>query len=217
MALHLLAALYWLCIGSQALDLKHRYHQIRHSAIVSKLSGSLSPQKHDGYNEFGQDVLSNCSEYYYEQYLDHYNYRAAPNGNTTYMQRYFICGGKNWTPNNTIFFYTGNEGPVELYINNTGLMWQNQDSFDAIMIFAEHRYFGKSIPFGIPQILADETLFSYLSPDQALADYATLINYLKTKWSSWNSSVLAFGGSYGGMLCSWFRIKCMMIILLQTM
>ena len=88
-------------------------------------------------------------------------------------------------------------------------MWQNQDSFNAIMIFAEHRYFGKSIPFGIPQILADETLFSYLSPDQALADYATLINHLKTKWNSWNSSVIGFGGSYGGMLCSWFRIKCM--------
>ena len=60
------------------------------------------------------DLLSNCTVKHITQYLDHYNYRTASNGQSTYEQRYFICGGKNWKPNNTIFFYTGNEANVEL-------------------------------------------------------------------------------------------------------
>ena len=49
----------------------------------------------------------------------------------------------------------------------------------------------------------------YLSSEQALADYALLIVYLKeTRLSNAkNSPVIAFGGSYGGMLTAWMRIK----------
>eukprot|EP01084_Bolivina_argentea_P160290 279153_1 len=76
------------------------------------------------------NLLSNCTAKYITQYLDHYNFRTASNGQTTYKERYFICGGKNWKPNNTIFFYTGNEANVELYINATGLMWENADNYN---------------------------------------------------------------------------------------
>jgi lysosomal Pro-X carboxypeptidase len=88
----------------------------------------------------------------------------------------------------------------------TGLMWENAPDLGALLIFAEHRYFGKSLPFpGVempppPQI-------NYLQTDQALADYATLINALKTELHADSSVVIGFGGSYGGMLCSWLRIK----------
>ena len=40
-----------------------------------------------------------------------------------------------------------------------------------------------------------------------MGDYATLLNTLKTDWNSWDSPIIGFGGSYGGMLCTWFRIK----------
>jgi len=46
--------------------------------------------------------------------------------------------------------------------------------------------------------------FTYLSPSQALADFAALISYLNPNH---DRSVIAFGGSYGGMLSSWMRLK----------
>ena len=42
---------------------------------------------------------------------------------------------------------------------------------------------------------------------KALADYAKLINAIKKEWNSVDSPVIGFGGSYGGMLCAFFRMK----------
>jgi lysosomal Pro-X carboxypeptidase len=47
----------------------------------------------------------------------------------------------------------------------------------------------------------------YLSSEQALADYVALITDLKTKLSAESAPVVVFGGSYGGMLATWFRLK----------
>jgi lysosomal Pro-X carboxypeptidase len=70
-------------------------------------------------------------------------------------------------------------------------------------VFAEHRYFGESQPFG-----ADTPKYmDYLSSEQALADYATLIYGLRESLPAPDSAIIAFGGSYGGMLASWLRIK----------
>ena len=61
----------------------------------------------------------------------------------TFKQRYFVCGN-HWQPQNDgspgpIFFYFGNEANVELYLNNTGLMWESAPDFGALIVFAEHR------------------------------------------------------------------------------
>ena len=39
-----------------------------------------------------------------------------------------------------ILFYTGNESPVDEYVNNTGLMWELGEQLGALLVFAEHRY-----------------------------------------------------------------------------
>jgi lysosomal Pro-X carboxypeptidase len=151
--------------------------------------------------------VANCTERFFEQQIDHYAFdpSALPDPKQpTWQQRYFICD-QYWDPKNDgpVFFYTGNEANVELYVNHTGLIWENAKEFGALIIFAEHRYFGSSQPFGE----ATGQHMQWLSVDQALADFATMIYQLKHALGAKNSAVVAFGGSYGGMLASWLRMK----------
>ena len=144
---------------------------------------------------------SNCSVQYFDQTLDHFNF----NPHSTFKQRYFTYKG-NWQPGGPIFFYAGNEASVELYVNATGLMWENAANFGAMLVFAEHRYYGVSLPFGEDSFKPER--LQWLTMEQALADYAHLIYTLKrTEWRSELSPVIAFGGSYGGMLAAWLRMK----------
>lgn len=62
------------------------------------------------------------------------------------------------------------------------------------------------MPFGKESYDSAETL-GYLTSTQALADYAVLIRSLKQNLSAEASPVVVFGGSYGGMLAAWFRLK----------
>ena len=152
----------------------------------------------------------NCSVHFYSQPLDHFGFRT----NATFPQRYYVCLPENWRgPNSTVFFYTGNEANVDLFVNATGLMWENAAAFSAVLVFAEHRYFGESLPFP-GQKMPPAPQLQYLSVDQALADYAKLIQFLRLSPQSpvgagtgRGSTFITFGGSYGGMLSSWLRIK----------
>ena len=48
-----------------------------------------------------------------------------------------------------ILFYCGNEGDVEKYYANSGFMTDTlATSMKALILFGEHRYYGKSMPFG---------------------------------------------------------------------
>ncbi|KAF0698340.1 hypothetical protein As57867_011018, partial [Aphanomyces stellatus] len=47
----------------------------------------------------------------------------------------------------------------------------------------------------------------FLSSEQALADYAVLVRHVKDTFNAEESPVIAFGGSYAGMLAAWFRMK----------
>jgi lysosomal Pro-X carboxypeptidase len=154
------------------------------------------------------------------------NHFALPreNASHSYQQRYCVYDQFVVVPDNDddgwdqvpILFYTGNESPLDQYVNNTGLMWELAPRLGAQVVFAEHRYEGVSLPKAdLPNCMA------YASSIQALADFASLLEQrflLRTNHTASNNNkndklrrrrrpVIAFGGSYGGMLAAWMRIK----------
>ena len=171
-------------------------------------------------------TISNLTCSFIRQPLNHFD--LPRNSSGTYLQRYcyyakFSANARNSAEEKTapIFLYVGNESPIETYINHTGLMWELAPQFGAIVVFLEHRYEGESLPdpsTTLPPI--GNGCMAYSSSIQAIADAAFFIqNVLFTsdgnfdKASSPTAStlhrrpIIAFGGSYGGMLAAWLRMK----------
>lgn len=153
-------------------------------------------------------IISSCHSYKYRTYffkqkVDHFSFADRD----SYIQRYLISD-EHWNRNGgPIFFYAGNEGDITLFAENTGFMWDIAPEFNAMVVFAEHRYYGVSLPYGNKSFTAPKYT-GYLTSEQALADYVELIVYLKSAiHGAEKSAVIAFGGSYGGMLAAWFRMK----------
>ncbi|CAN1140388.1 Lysosomal Pro-X carboxypeptidase [Linum perenne] len=78
----------------------------------------------------------------------------TPQSYQIFQQRYLIndtywtthgAGDKNPAP---IFVYAGNEGGIEWFARNTGFMFDIAPRFNALLVFIEHKFYGKSIPFG---------------------------------------------------------------------
>ena len=83
-------------------------------------------------------------------------------------------------------------------------MVHNAQVLQGLVILTEHRFYGKSQPF---TDLSTEHL-QYLSSEQALADYANLIDHVRELYNATDSNpVVAFGGSYSGALAAWLRLK----------
>ncbi|XP_076261393.1 lysosomal Pro-X carboxypeptidase [Rhynchophorus ferrugineus] len=151
-----------------------------------------------------------CDDYlfttkYIDIPLDHFSFT----NNKTFKLRYLV-NDSYYVVNHPIFFYTGNEGDISMFAQNTGFMFDLAEKFNSLIIFAEHRFYGETLPFGNESYSSPENL-GYLSAQQALADFVYLIDYLQKQYL--NSTeleklpVIAFGGSYGGMLSAWLRMK----------
>lgn len=54
--------------------------------------------------------------------------------------------------------------------------------FGALVVFAEHRYYGTTLPFGNATFADPKSgLLQWLTSEQALADYAELVAHLKVR------------------------------------
>ncbi|XP_053417134.1 lysosomal Pro-X carboxypeptidase isoform X2 [Nycticebus coucang] len=148
-------------------------------------------------------VAKDYSVLYFQQKIDHFGFNSVK----TFNQRYLIANEYWKKDGGSILFYTGNEGDIIWFCNNTGFMWDVAQELKAMLVFAEHRYYGESLPFG-KNSFKDSRHLNYLTSEQALADFAELIKHLQeTVPGVKNQPVIAIGGSYGGMLAAWFRMK----------
>ncbi|XP_075527715.1 lysosomal Pro-X carboxypeptidase-like [Dermacentor variabilis] len=165
------------------------------AAVVGLLTFTLAPLDVAAY----QRVLP-YKFYNFTTKVDHFSYR----NNATFQMRYVMVH-KFWkNRDGPILFYPGNEMAIESFVHSTGIMWEMGKLFRALLIFAEHRYYGQSLPFGNDSFKH----MTCLSSEQAMADYVDLLTWLKGNLpGAQNRDVVTFGGSYGGMLAAWMRMK----------
>eukprot|EP00127_Corallochytrium_limacisporum_P001751 Clim_evm5s78 gene=Clim_evmTU5s78 len=181
------------------------------------------------------------------QTLDHFSYDAEAATfkervlyNIDYFKERWCPGGdsaahrhSNWPP--TIILYTGNEGNIETFWNNSGFAFDLAKRHGAAVVFPEHRYYGKTGPECKDPKTQGEC-YRFLTTEQAIADYAALavgfrgvlldpdfcsdtrnselVQRLDTRStkhypldSPQDIRVMAVGGSYGGMLTTYFRYR----------
>ena len=89
--------------------------------------------------------------YIFNTKLDHFDSVTADQ--KMFEMRYIVDDVHYNEPANAnktrpILFYTGNEGDIWKFYDNSG--WMTNDvaaEFGGLVVFAEHRYFGQSYPF----------------------------------------------------------------------
>ncbi|XP_010493391.1 PREDICTED: lysosomal Pro-X carboxypeptidase-like [Camelina sativa] len=151
---------------------------------------------------------SDLKFFYFNQTLDHFTF--TPESYLTFQQRYAI-DSKHWAgakANAPILAFLGLESSLETDMSAFGFLRDNAPHFKALCVYIEHRYYGKTIPFGsVKEAMKNASTLGYLNTAQALADYAAILLHIKEKYSTKHSPIIVVGGSYGGMLAAWFRLK----------
>lgn len=147
--------------------------------------------------------------------MNHFN-ESEGGVDNIFSIRYII--DEQYNPNRTgpILFYAGNEGNIESFYNNSGFLTKTlAERLNATVLFGEHRYYGESFPFGNKDKAFEKENLKYLSVEQVMLDYVNLISHIKkeggydnnTHYDNPRTPVYVFGGSYGGMLATWLRMK----------
>ncbi|KAL3939543.1 MAG: hypothetical protein SGBAC_005753 [Bacillariaceae sp.] len=158
---------------------------------------------------FDHDHGYAVKEYWFNSTIDHFNFR--PTTVPSFGLRYLVNDDFWKAPQGPVFFYAGNEADILQFVKNSGFMFEAAEEFGAMVVFAEHRYYGKSNPFGrSEQALGKGYNISFLSVEQAMQDYNKLNLHIQNEWkmaSGLSTPFVVFGGSYGGNLALWMRLK----------
>ncbi|XP_075435176.1 dipeptidyl peptidase 2 [Ascaphus truei] len=142
-------------------------------------------------------------EKFFKQLIDHFSFSS--HGSKTFFHRYLITA-QYWNKGvGPLFFYTGGRHDIWKSMEESGFIIELADDQDALVVFAEHRYYGNSLPFG--NMSFERENIGMLSIEQVLADYVMLIKNIKHEYKAGRSPVVAFGGGYAGMLSAYIRLK----------
>jgi len=205
-------------------------------------------------------VSAKWTQHVFDTTVDHYNFQfpaetCRSRSNATFPLRYFVNDDyfvsrpssvdiKTTNDNTTVvLFYAGNEANIVQFVNNSGFLTHaakqltHDNNHKVLVVFAEHRYYGKSYPFGgYAQAVGNGHNISYCTVEQAMQDFNLLNLHIRQKWNlrhsdlvekhlqhrttqnptthdnfSWppdlSTPFVVFGGSYGGNLALWLRLK----------
>jgi len=120
----------------------------------------------------------------------------------------YLVDAQYWNPmSGPILFYAGNEGDIMGFYKNSGFLTTVlAPQLEGLIVFGEHRYFGLSFPFD-KSVAFDKDHNQWLTVDQTMMDYNDLIKEIRYQYGAIDKPCIVFGGSYGGMLASWLRMK----------
>lgn len=139
----------------------------------------------------GSELKASFSTMYFTEPLDHIN---GDPGFITIKTLYSIGD-----PSAPLFVYTGDNNAIEMAYTNAGWITDIlQPTYNASVIFIEHRFYGDSQPSNA------KFDFQYLTTTQALLDFADIVQQVRPTPTT---PVIAIGGVYGGMMAAFFRIK----------
>ena len=120
----------------------------------------------------------------------------VPSDTRTFRQRYLVESyvGRGTAPlpgPAPVLFYAG---PITDFWASAGFVHYLGAKLGAVVLFAEARYYGESVP---------EHDMRWLRTELIIADYANLVTQLKRRGElATESPVVVFGGSYGGTLAT---------------
>eukprot|EP00929_Paragymnodinium_shiwhaense_P115183 TRINITY_DN83875_c0_g1_i1.p1 TRINITY_DN83875_c0_g1~~TRINITY_DN83875_c0_g1_i1.p1 ORF type:complete len:460 (-),score=40.67 TRINITY_DN83875_c0_g1_i1:32-1411(-) len=134
--------------------------------------------------------------HWFRQPVDHYDLSKGE-----FEERYLV-DSEHATVDGPLLFFCGNEGDVTTFARFSGFVAEVAKHLGGLAVYAEHRFYGQSLPFHRSSFQRDH--IDFLTVEQALADYAALLRHLLKET---HRKVITFGGSYGGMLSSWMRSK----------
>lgn len=153
-----------------------------------------------------ENGATNPQEYWFDSVIDHYDGHGE--GGATYKMRYLVDDTYYNEESGPIIFYAGNEGDIWTFWDASGFMTTTlAEKYGAMVVFGEHRYFGESMPFGDDSFDTTNGNLNYLTVEQAMFDYVELIKSFKEENNMQDRAVIVGGGSYGGMLSAWLRMK----------
>ena len=141
---------------------------------------------------------------YFTQRVDHFSTSAA-----TYQQRFYLNETVFGGAGHPILFIIGGEGTVP---PTTGFFYPFivdilAPKFKALVVEPEHRFYGTSLPD------YNVSALQLLTPQQALADAATLILAMQKRYNCGAHGtptycpVITIGGSYPGWLSAMMRLR----------
>ncbi|XP_049286081.1 thymus-specific serine protease-like [Anopheles funestus] len=138
-------------------------------------------------------------EAWFETRVDHFNSRNQDK----FAMRYYI-NDEHAYARGPIFVVVGAAGPIQTRWITEGLFYDTAYLEGAYLFANELRYFGHSLPVEN----AETENLDFLNADQALADLAEWITYLRQTYvNNPNAKVILMGTAYGGALATWFRQK----------